>query len=151
MAPLSDGLPEAAKREYLLKELRPGCVLRLHMQFPDKAKPKFLVLVADDESDYWTFFINSEIHPFVQARPHLRQCQVTVDAANHLFLDYDSNLACHEVKKVRKDEVLRILMQDASGLRGHISPATREQVVAAVKFAHTLSAKEKEQILDALE
>jgi hypothetical protein len=46
MPPLSDGLPEEARKKFILGKLLPGCVVRLEVKFPDKSKPKFLVLVA---------------------------------------------------------------------------------------------------------
>lgn len=92
MPPLSDGLPEKERKAFILGKLQPGCVVRLEIKFPDKSKPNFLVLVAEDAPEYWTFIINTEIHPFVRARPHLLQCQAKINAAEHPFLQYDSHL-----------------------------------------------------------
>ena len=150
MPPLSDGLPEEARKKYILGKLLPGCVVRLEVKFPEKSKPKFLVLVAEDDPEYWTFIINTGIHPFIHARPHLLQCQVKVDAAENPFLQYDSHLACHEILKLRREEVVQALMHDTSGMKGHISEAVRDQIIAAVKFAQTLSPNEKQQILGSL-
>ena len=147
MPPLSDGLPEEARKKFILEKLLPGCVVRLEVKFSNKSKPKYLVLVAEDDPEYWTFIINTEIHAFVQARPHLLQCQVNVNAAENPFLQYDSHLACHEILKLRREEVVQALMHDTSGLKGHISEAVRDQIIAAVKFAQTLTPNEKQQIL----
>lgn len=150
MPPLSDGLPEEARKKFILGKLLPGCVVRLEVKFPEKSKPKFLVLVAEDDPEYWTFIINTEIHAFVHARPHLLQCQVKINAAENPFLQYDSHLACHEILKLRREEVVQTLMHDTSGLKGHISVGVRDQIIAAVKFAQTLSPNEKQQILGSL-
>lgn len=151
MSPLSDGLPVGARKQYLIGKLLPGCVVRLEIKFPEKSKPKFLVLVAEDDPEYWMFIINSDIHPFVQGKQHLLQCQVKMDAAGHPFLQRDSHLACHQIWKLRREEVIQALMLDTSGLKGHISQAVREQIIAAVKFAQTLTPIEKNQILGSLE
>lgn len=74
-----------------------------------------------------------------------------MDAAEHPFLQHDSHLACHEILKLRREEVIQALMLDTSGLKGHISQAVREQIIAAVKFAQTLTPIEKNQILGSLE
>ena len=150
MPPLSDGLTEEARKKFILGKLLPGCVVRLEVKFPGKSKPKFLVLVAEDDPEYWTFVINTEIHSFVHARPHLLQCQVKVNAAENPFLQYDSHLACHEILKLRKEEVVQALMHDTSGLKGHISEAVRDQIIAAIKFAQTLTPNEKQQIFNSL-
>lgn len=147
MSPLSDGLPEEARKKFILGKLLPGCVVRLEVKFPDKSKPKFLVLVAEDDPEYWAFIINTEIHAFIHARPHLLQCQVKINAAENPFLQYDSHLACHEILKLRREEVIQALMRDTSGLKGHVSVAVRDQIIAAVKFAQTLTPNEKQQIL----
>lgn len=151
MPPLSDGLPAEARKQYILGKLVPGCVVRLEVKFPEKSKPKFLVLVAEDDPEYWTFIINSEINQFVQGKQHLLQCQVKINAAEHPFLQHDSHLACHQIVKLRHEDVIQALMHDTSGLKGHITPAVRDQIIAAVKFAQTLTPIEKNQILGALE
>lgn len=151
MSPLSDGLPAEARKQYLIGKLLPGCVVRIEIKFPEKSKPKFLVLVAEDDLEYWMFIINSDIHPFVQGKQHLLRCQVKMDAAGHPFLQRDSHLACHQILKLRREEVIQALMLDTSGLKGHISQAVREQIIAAVKFAQTLTPIEKNQILGSLE
>ena len=66
------------------------------------------------------------------------------------FLQYDSHLACHEILKLRREEVVQALMHDTSGLKGHISEGVRDQIIAAVKVAQTLSPHEKQQILGSL-
>ena len=150
MPPLSDGLPEKERKEFILGKLQPGCVVRLEVKFPDKSKPKFLVLVAEDDPEYWTFIINTEIHAFIRERPHLLQCQVKINVADNPFLQHDSHLACHEILKIRREEVVQTLMHDTSGLKGHISEVVRDQITAAVKFAQTLTPNEKQQILSSL-
>lgn len=150
MPPLSDGLPAEARKKYILEKLIPGCVVRLEVKFPEKTKPKFLVLVAEDDPEYWTFIVNSEVHPFIQGKQHLLQCQVKINAAEHSFLQHDSHLACHKLCKLRRDDVIQALMNDMSGLKGEITQAVREQIIAAVKFAQTLTPIEKDQILKAM-
>ncbi|MBI3916802.1 MAG: hypothetical protein HY322_07315 [Betaproteobacteria bacterium] len=64
MAKLGDGFPTEKRRAFVEKTLVPGCVVRIAVKFRETAKPKLLVLVADDDPDYFLFIINSEIHPF---------------------------------------------------------------------------------------
>lgn len=149
MVPLGDHFPAEQVREHVTKQLVPGCVIRIEVAFHQVTKHKFLVLVADRDPDYLTFIVNSETHPYISKRPHLAKCQVKMDAANHSFLKRDSQIACHEVLTLKRTDVIRELSADLNGIKGEVSQPVREQIIAAVKFATTLSASEKTAILDA--
>lgn len=151
MSPLGEHFPAELLRPRIEAALKPGCVVKLLVKFPQVTKEKFLVLVADDDPEYLTFIVNSEINPFIANRPHLLQCQVAIDAANHEFLDYDSHVACHEVLPMKREEVIKSLMADPSGIKGAVSPDVRGQIAAAVKFAKTIDKDKKSRIIAALE
>jgi hypothetical protein len=151
MTPLGEHFPEAIKRQRVTQKIKPGAVIRLDIKFPEITKPKFLVLVAEDDPDYWTFIVNSEINPFIAKRPHLMQCQVAIDAAGHPFLSRDSHIACNEVLKLKREDVIRELTADPSAIKGEITPQVKDQILAAVKFADTLSASDKKRIVAGLE
>lgn len=150
MVALGDHFPANTVRDHVTKQLTPGWVIRIDVTFPEKTKPKFLVLVADRDPDYLTFVVNSEIHPYIAARPKLARCQVSIDAAGHPFLNRDSHIACEKVLSLKRTEVLKTLTADISCIKGQVSQPVREQIVAAVKFAVTLSDVEKAAIIDAL-
>ena len=147
MPRLGNAFPPEIRRAFVLEKLVSGCVIRIQVKFPQKTKPKFLVLIAEDDSEYWAFIANSEIHPFIRSREHLYRSQVAVDAASHTFLTHDSYLACHEILKLRREEVIQELISDTSSLKGNITVEIREQILAAIKSAITLTASEKRQIL----
>ena len=111
MAPLGEHFPAELLRPRIEAALKPGCVIRLLVKFPHVTKQKFLVLVADDDPVYLTFVVNSEINPFISNRPHLLQCQVLIDVANHKFLDHDSHIACNEVLPMKREEVIKSLIE----------------------------------------
>jgi len=150
MARLGDGFPAEKRRAFVEKKLVPGCVVRIEVRFPETIKPKFLVLVADDDLDYCLFIVNSTIHPFIAARPHLLKCQVKIDVSGHGFLKRDSYLACDKLLRLRRDDVLREVTANVGAIEGQISDAVKDQVIAAVKFATTLSHAEKAKILGSL-
>lgn len=148
--PLGSAFPPAMLRSHIEKQLIPGMVIRIEVKFPDQTKPKFLLLVAHEDPDFLTFIVNSEINPFIQARAHLLQCQVSVDQANHSFLDHDSYLACHELKRMRREDVIQELMKDLGGIKNPISDDVKAEVVSAVKFAKTISEAQKRIVIAAL-
>lgn len=143
-------LPPELLRPRIEASLKPGCVVKLLVKFPDKTKEKFLVLVADDDPEYLTFVVNSKINPFIANRPHLAQCQVAIDATNHDFLDHDSYIACDEVLPIKREEAIKALMADPVGIRGEVSADVRSQIVAAVKFAKTIEKDKKNRIIAAM-
>lgn len=151
MASLGAHLPADLLRPRIEATLKPGCVIKLLVKFPEKSKEKFLVLVADDDPEYLTFIVNSEINPFIVARQHLLQCQVAIDAASHDFLDHDSHIACHEIRAMKREDVIKALMAEPDGIKGKISDDVRNQIAAAVKFAKTIEKDKKNRIIAALE
>ena len=151
MSPLGEHFPAELLRPRIEAALKPGCVIKLLVKFPQITKQKFLVLVADDDPEYLTFIVNSEIHPFISDRPQLLQCQVAIDVANHDFLDHDSHIACHEILPMKREDVIKTLMGDPSAIKGDVSPDVRAQIVAAVKFAKTLANEKKNRIIASLE
>ena len=151
MSPPGEHFPAELLRPRIEAALKPGCVIKLLVKFPQTTKQKFLVLVADDDPQYLTFIINSEINPFITSRPHLLQCQVAIDAENHDFLDHDSHIACHDVLPMKREEVIKSLMANPAGIKGEISFNVRNQIVAAVKFAKTIDKDKKNRIITALE
>lgn len=96
------------------------------------------------------FVINSEINEFIRKRSHLAQCQVEIGHEEHPFLDYHSFIDCTEAHRIALREVYEQLERDIGRLKDNVNPLVREQIVAAVKFAKTLSAKHKTEILAAL-
>jgi hypothetical protein len=142
-------LPPELLRPRIESALKPGCVVKLLVKFPEQTKEKYLVLVADDDPDYLTFLVNSKINPFIANRPHLNQCQVAIDTTNHDFLDRDSHIACHEVLPMKREEVIKALMADPAGIKGEVSSDVRAQIIAAVKFAKTIEKDKKNRIIAA--
>ena len=150
MASIGDRFPPEKRRAFVEQRLVPGCVIRIEVKFPEVTKPKYLVLVADDDPEIWTFIINSEINEYVTARPHLLKCQVKIAAADHAFILHDSHLACDKVLHLHRADVIRELMANMAGIKGSVADDVRDQICAAVKFAKTLAPAEKERILSSL-
>lgn len=144
-----DKLPPVERRKYIQARLTPGRVLLLHCDFTTPLKDKFLVLVAV-EPELLFFVINSTINEFIRRKEHLMQCQVKIGHEEHPFLRYHSFINCTEAHKIALRDVYEQLEQDIGRLKDGVSPQTREQIVAAVKFAKTLTPKQKAEILFAL-
>lgn len=147
---LWDTLPPEDRRKYVHARLTPGRVLFLHCDFTTPPKDKFLVLVAVEPEPLF-FAINSTVNEFIRRRDYLMQCQVEIGHEDHSFLRHHSFVNCTEAHKIALREVYEQLERDIRRLKDVVSPRVHEQIVAAVKFAKTLIAKQKTEILSALD
>ena len=139
MSPLGEHFPAELLRPRIEAALKPGVSSSCWSSF------------LNDDPQYLTFIVNSEINPFIANRPHLLQCQVAIDAVNHDFLDHDSHIACHDVLLMKREEVIKSLMVNPAGIKGEVSLDVRNQIVADVKFAKTIDRDKKNRIIAALE
>lgn len=99
-----------------------------------------------------TFFvINSTVNEYIRRREWLNQCQVEIGPDNHPFLRHHSFVECTTAHKIALRDVYEQIERDIGRLKDDISAQVRDQIIAAVKFTKTLSAKQKTDILSSLE
>lgn len=138
--PLSDHFPQ----DLLRQQLTPGRVLHLFCPFAEKNK---FVILAHVHHDPLVFVINSEIHPFIESKPHLRQCQVPIDQYSHPFLVRDSVVACHEVKSLDLQNIHDQIRSNPDSIKDPISDELQENIIEALKAAPTIPPADKNKIL----
>lgn len=61
-----------------------------------RPKDKFVAIVCRAERPMG-FFINTNVHPYVQNSPELLACQIPIKKSNYGFLSHDSYLSCHRL------------------------------------------------------
>jgi len=149
MAKLGDAFSDDQRRESVRRQLQPGAVIYIEVVFPEGRKPKYLV-IAHVDHECTTFVVNSRVNPFIEARPSLAVCQVSIDAARHAFLRRDSYIACHQVLRLPTVNVITELAADVSRIKGQLHEEVLAEVIAAVKRAPTLSLAEQTLIANAL-
>jgi len=150
MAKFGDAFSEPDRRKSALRQLVPSVVVYLEVAFPEGRKSKYLV-VANVDAECCTFVVNSRVHPFIEARPELSVCQVSLDAARHEFLRRDSWIDCHQILRLRTEAVVSELVVDMSRLKGRVHQDVLDEIIAAVKRAPTLSVAEQTMLAKALE
>lgn len=148
--PIWDKLPPEERRKHIHSRLTPGRVLLLYCDFTTPPKDKFLVLAAV-EPELLLFVVNSQVNEFIRRRDHLMQCQVEIGHEEHQFLNRHSFIDCTMAHDIALRDIYEQLEADINRLKGEITQSVREQIVAAVKFAKTLSAKQRTGILSALD
>src|SRR5579864_2460408 len=127
MGSLAGAFDPATRRASMDRQLVPGCVIYLEIAFPQITKPKYCVCVGSDAEEL-VFIVNSDISKLVQSNRDLLRCQVHMDARSHPFLRHDSHIACHEVHRLARRDILNELMADTSRLKGPISNDVRDQI-----------------------
>lgn len=147
---LGDTLSPGDKLKYVRRSLVPGRILHVQCCFTIPHKNKFVVLVAVQPTVV-LFVTNSEINEWLQARPDLRDRQVTIRREDHTFLSHDSFLNCTEaVRQMEMEEIERQLVKDISNIKNMIAANEREAILYAVKDCRTLSKKEIDWITESL-
>lgn len=147
---LGDALSPDDRLRHVRTSLVPGRILHLHCNFTTPPKSKFVVLISI-RPVLIIFVANSNINAWLQARPDLRDRQVTLHQQNHSYLKHDSFLNCTEaIRQMDFEEIERQLLKDMSNIKDVITAAERQAVLYAVKECRTLSKREIDWITDAL-
>lgn len=142
--------PEAYRKRLANEHLTAGRVLYLRCGFTNPRKEKYVV-VAATEDPLLLLLVNSDVPEFINARPDLRDCQVTIKVEEHTFLKYDSFLDCTETfDSMTREEILGQLAADMSRIKGELSAAARRAAAEAIRRARTLSTAHKRRILAVL-
>ena len=150
MATFGDAFSPEERRKSVLRRLQPGVVIYLEVVFPEGPRSTYLVVVHVNEQ-CCTLVVNSEVNPFVENHPELAVCQVRIDADRHTFLEHDSHIACHQVRRLPTLAVVRDLMADMDRIKGDLHEEVRVEVIAAIKRAPTLSPADQTKFARALE
>ncbi|MEP6889481.1 MAG: hypothetical protein ABI955_02145 [Nitrospirota bacterium] len=122
------------KRRNIRERLLPGAIVHYYCEFTNPAKHKFIV-IGRAQSPTLVFLINSAINPWLQARPHLRDCQVGICQCDHDdFLTHDSFLDCTQVEqRVSLEQLEQTMMDDVTSFKGWLTAHEREAVLYAVE------------------
>lgn len=128
---LGDRFPQSLRDTVTQQRLVPGAVLYLPFYFPGevKSKEKYMVIVAAVAPKLLLMTINTDINPFVANNPQLNRCNVVVEKSSHSFLDYTSNLACHQVQTADLAVTEQLLKVETGRYRGVISEETKLRII----------------------
>ncbi len=148
---LGDALSPEDRLQYIRERLVPGAIFHYYCEFTNPAKHKFIV-IGRALPPTIVFLINSDISPWLQARPHLRDCQVGLLKSDHNdFLTHDSFLDCTQgERRVSLEQLEQAMMEDVMNFKGWLTAREREAVFYAVGVCRTLSAQEKIWLAEAL-
>lgn len=128
--------------------LRPGDIICIDCAWLPIDHDKFLLTLSTEPKARFAY-INSRIHPFIEKRPALRECQVVIDRAAHTFLRYDSFIDVSGMFERMNGEFQRIIQQistDPARHKGRCSTGVLRTVLSTVNQAETISVKAQRSI-----
>lgn len=139
---LGSAFPPQFLQAQIRRRLVPGAVIKLMVTMDDGElqEKRFVVIKVDDNTS--TCVINSEIGPYIQARPHLARCQASMPVAQHDFMDHDSFVDCSRARQYKTPDVLRDLQNEPTWILGAISEDLRDQIVAGLKASTLIAPKD---------
>ncbi|HTU64721.1 MAG TPA: hypothetical protein VMF52_02120 [Steroidobacteraceae bacterium] len=147
---LGTGFPDDYLQAQIRRRLKPGVVLKLFRRMDDGRVHEKRFVVVHVDAHTTTCVINSEISPFIRARPSLLRCQVMMQVAQHDFMHHDSHIDCSRVRSFLTDEVIADLMTRPEWILGDASEQCRSDIIAGIKSTETLSVSDVARICDAL-
>lgn len=114
--------------------------------FGDIDHSKFFTVVGVFEDKIaGFFFINSRIHPIIEAKPAMFAMQYLLRKSDYDFLRYDSFLGANELQ-TRQVSVLADSMQSGNtSIVGHLTDEDLTAVLEACRNSELFTAKEKRQ------
>jgi len=147
---LGDRFPEPERLASVRRQLTPWGVIRLFCDFTSPPKEKRL-LVVHVATEVHVLVINSAVASFIQERPGMLQCQVSLKKTKHTFLSADSFLDCTRVYSTPAQEIERQLLSDIGRIQGEIAPEDRPAVVGAIRKSKLIERRVKATLLSSLE
>lgn len=112
---VGSGLPGDFLEAQIRRRLRPGAVIKLYRKMDDGRLHEKRFVVLHVAAHTATCVINSEVGPFVRARPELHRCQVLMPARDHEYMDHDSHVDCSRTRAFLTEDVVAALSLDRSG------------------------------------
>lgn len=125
--------------------LQPGTVIYLEVQFRQKARNKYLIILEWSNSVN-CLIINSEVHPFF-GFGEFSKFYVDIDCASHTFLDRDSHIDCNEVFPISRIDMIQELTDNPDIVVGQITDAVRSNIIEALSGTPALSPVEKTRFI----
>lgn len=128
--------------------LQSGTVIYLEIQFSQKTKNKYLIILEWGEPIH-CLIINSEINAFY-GYGVFQEFYIDIDVATHTFLDHDSYIDCNGTFALPLTELTHELTTNPETVVGQISDGIRNSICDAIRGTPGLSPDEKARFVNCL-
>ncbi len=131
--------------QLLRQGVKRGSIL-LSDSFEDIDHAKFFAVIGIYEDMIaGFFFINSRIHPIVQAKPEQFAMQYQLRKRDYDFLRYDSFLGANELLTRPVSDLIKTMINGQTSIVGQLTDGDLNAVLEACRKSKLFSAKEKRQ------
>ena len=117
---------------------------------PPKPKPKYCILVSQEDNFLHFLLVNTEINCMFTSSSLFRPYFIQIDVASHPFLDYDSFVDCNFPKKIIRDDVEAIFSVKEGRHCGPISGEMISKIIAALRETPALDPVQKKAYIHSL-
>lgn len=122
-----------------------GSIL-LSDSFEDIDHAKFFAIIGVYEDTIaGFFFINSRIHPIIEAKPEQFAMQYPLRKSDYEFLKYDSFLGANELQTRPIASLVKSMQDGQTSIVGQLTDEDLAVVLDACRNSELFSAKEKRQ------
>ena len=115
----------------------------------DLHEKRYIVLHADADK-ITACVINSAVSGFIQNRPMLLRCQVTMSVTTHGFMDHDSYVDGSRTWVYATDSVVEELMSHTDWVLGTMTADLRDSLIAVLPNSPNLSRVEVDILTESL-
>lgn len=140
---LGDVFPTSCKESFSKRKLRPGAVLRFHVELTNPPKVKIFVVLGLDKKkiDVAFVFINSKPAP----NPALKKLQLHLPVKKCPFLNHDSYLDCSQLYELSLQNVKSKLTHSFDAYLGELDERILKDAYMAVVSAKTVEKQLKKK------
>lgn len=122
-----------------------GSIL-LSDSFEDIDHAKFFAIIGVYEDKIaGFFFVNSRIHPIIEAKPEQLAMQYPLRKSDYNFLKYDSFLGANELQTRPVVSLLKSMQDGQTSIVGQLTDEDMTAILVACRNSELFSTKEKRQ------
>lgn len=150
MSSLGDSFPRHMVASSIDRSLVPGRVFKSCQVMDDGSvhEKRFILLHRDENC--LTVVINSKISNFVQSRPAMAKCQVSMEVQGHPFMLRDSTIDCSRVRKYDIKDVVDQLIKNPDWVLGAVSQMVRLQICEALNNSPLVNPSDRKICINSL-
>ena len=144
---IGDIFPPNTRAVFSVNAIKPGTVLRTHVDDTTPPKIKLFVVLAVNETQtsVATLYINSDVNPNMFHREELKNLHLPISSVIYSFLAHDSFIDCSDLREKNLLTLQCIIQNDMDVLLGELSTEDLTSALHTVLHAKTISLKLKKK------
>jgi hypothetical protein len=144
---IGDLFPSEVRSDFSVTAIKPGTILRTHVDDTTPPKIKLFVVLAVNETQtsVATLYINSDVNPNMFHNEELKRLHLPISFVKYGFLSHDSFIDCSDLREKNLQKLQAIIQNDMDVLLGELSAEDLAYALSTVVHAKTISIKLKKK------